>query len=141
MSGLTDARALAESWRRVAAGDRRDGDEFTANRVEACAEALEKLAARLRGDGEQVAAGCILVEEASCVPHVHPQYGSGLFFTEDAALSTQPAPSEQVAASVAVPEGKIRLFGRIFDEEVVRTALLGLAADLAAAPVAPGGAK
>jgi hypothetical protein len=24
---------------------------------------------------------------------VHPQYGSGLFFTEDAALSTQPAPS------------------------------------------------
>lgn len=53
------------------------------------------------------------------------------------ALAALSAPSEQVAASVAVPDGKVRLFGRIFDEEVVRTALLGLAADLAAAPVAP----
>lgn len=39
--------------------------------------------------GEVVGSGCIVIEEASCVPHTHPQYGPGLFFTEDAILATQ----------------------------------------------------
>ncbi|MFP3428780.1 hypothetical protein SB781_03420 [Paraburkholderia sp. SIMBA_061] len=42
--------------------------------------------------------GCVLVDEADFVPHVHPQYGSGVFCTEDclnklATASTAPAQS------------------------------------------------
>jgi len=40
-SAPVGVEGLAEKWRAIAEGDRRDGDEFTANRVEACAEELE----------------------------------------------------------------------------------------------------
>lgn len=39
--------------------------------------------------------GCVLVEEADFVPHVHPQYGSGVFCTEDCL--------NKLAASPAAP--------------------------------------
>jgi hypothetical protein len=35
--------------------------------------------------------GCIVVQDADVVPHVHPDYGPGLFFTEDAVI-TSPQP-------------------------------------------------
>ena len=58
-------------------------------------EVAKNLSAALRaqpaGGGGSWPAGCLVVPEDGCVPHVHPQYGSGLFFTEDAAL-TQPQP-------------------------------------------------
>lgn len=39
--------------------------------------------------------GCYVVDEASCVPHFHPTYGSGLFVTA-AAILAQPAPAAAV---------------------------------------------
>ena len=34
-------------------------------------------------DTAAIPTGCVVIEEADMVPHVHPQYGSGLFVTED----------------------------------------------------------
>lgn len=42
----------------------------------------------LQDEAAGVPFGCLVVEEASCVPHVHPSYGPGLFFTEGAVLRT-----------------------------------------------------
>ncbi len=42
-----------------------------------------------------VMVGCYVVDEASCVPHFHPTYGSGLFVTA-AAILAQPAPAAAV---------------------------------------------
>lgn len=36
--------------------------------------------------------GCIVVQEADAVPHVHPEYGPGIFFTEDARVEFDAAP-------------------------------------------------
>lgn len=40
---------------------------------------------------EPVASGVLQVQECDCVHHVHPEYGPGIFFTEDAILA-QPQP-------------------------------------------------
>ena len=37
-----------------------------------------------------VPSGVLQVQEADCVIHVHPEYGTGLFFTEDAILAATP---------------------------------------------------
>lgn len=39
--GVDALLALPEKFRAIARGDHRDGDEFTANRVEACADELD----------------------------------------------------------------------------------------------------
>jgi hypothetical protein len=36
------------------------------------------------------AQGCVVIEEADLVPHVHPQYGSGVFCTEDCINKMRP---------------------------------------------------
>jgi hypothetical protein len=48
-----------------------------------------------------VAVGLLQVQEADCVPHIHPQYGSGLFFTEDAILAS-PQARARLPSPVAV---------------------------------------
>lgn len=40
----------------------------------------------------QAWAGCIVVQEADTVPHFHPEYGPGIFFTEDARIEPDAAP-------------------------------------------------
>lgn len=42
--------------------------------------------------------GCILVQEADTIPHTHPEYGPGIFFTEDARIEFDAAP--QASAEV-----------------------------------------
>lgn len=36
--------------------------------------------------------GCIVVQEADTIPHIHPEYGPGIFFTEDARIEFDAAP-------------------------------------------------
>ncbi|WZB76932.1 hypothetical protein WJ972_16915 [Achromobacter insuavis] len=40
----------------------------------------------------QASPGCIVVQETDTVPHVHPDYGPGIFFTEDARIEPDAAP-------------------------------------------------
>jgi hypothetical protein len=42
--------------------------------------------------------GCILVQEADTIPHTHPEYGPGIFFTEDARIEFDAAPQASEAA-------------------------------------------
>ena len=101
MSGMTDADYLD-----AIANGRYQVIESAAHHK----ERLRHIAARLRGDGEQSDAVRTLpakwrasIDAAS--PH-RPQDLRPIRFVLDleTALSTQPAPSEQVAASVAVPD-------------------------------------
>ncbi|KDC72818.1 hypothetical protein [Bordetella bronchiseptica] len=49
--------------------------------------------ALVAGDAaSQALAGCIVVQEADTVPHFHPEYGPGIFFTEDARIEPDAAP-------------------------------------------------
>ncbi len=41
--------------------------------------------------------GCILVQEADTIPHTHPEYGPGIFFTEDARIEFDAAPQASEA--------------------------------------------
>jgi hypothetical protein len=50
-----------------------------------------------------VPVGCILVQECDAVAYQHPEYGPGIFFTEDAKLDSPPAPVEAGAVDVRHP--------------------------------------
>ena len=112
MSGMTDQEAL---------------NTIDAYLPRHCRAALDHIAARLRGDGEQypeAAEVCgeayqvvgSLLDDLGVFEHPHAQkaldnlsqhrmvHTDVLPWPSFAALSTQPAPSEQVAASVAVPD-------------------------------------
>ena len=41
--------------------------------------------------------GCLLVQEADTIPHAHPEYGPGIFFTEDARIEFDAAPQASEA--------------------------------------------
>lgn len=62
------------------------------------------LAAKLKeAQDNGIPAGALVVAECDVVPHVHPQYGSGMFFTESALLgrcSPQPVKTEATQPNV-----------------------------------------
>lgn len=63
------------------------------------------LAAKLKGAQDNgIPAGALVVAECDVVPHVHPQYGSGMFFTENALLGRcPPQPIECGACDTGEP--------------------------------------
>ncbi|WP_445656861.1 DUF3850 domain-containing protein [Achromobacter sp. NCFB-sbj8-Ac1-l] len=52
-----------------------------------------------------IPSGCIVVQEADTIPHTHPEYGPGIFFTEDARIEFDAAPQ----ASEAVRDAGITI--------------------------------
>ncbi len=51
---------------------------------------------------QMIPSGCILVQEADTIPHTHPEYGPGIFFTEDARIEFDAAPQASEAVRVAL---------------------------------------
>lgn len=69
-------------------------DTYTKPGCEAFARAIEQaVLSKLRGASEP--AGVISVQECDVVPYVHPEFGAGIFFTEDCRIAAPQASASQ----------------------------------------------
>lgn len=78
--------------------------------------------------------GCIVVQEADTIPHTHPEYGSGIFFTEDARIEFDAAPQASAENVRELPDAEMRtLIGNYFADDWAKEAAAGLLHDYARA--------